>query len=75
MKLMTTISAQLQWTDIALRLALAVLAGISIGYNRSEQGKAAGLRTTLMVCLAATVAMIEANLLCTTTDPGTQMQV
>lgn len=61
--IMMTMSAPLQWTDVALRLALAVLAGISIGYNRSEQGKAAGLRTTLMVCLAATVATIEVNLL------------
>jgi putative Mg2+ transporter-C (MgtC) family protein len=52
-------SSPLHWTDVALRLALVVIAGIAIGCNRSEQGKAAGLRTTLMVCVAATVAMIE----------------
>lgn len=45
---MTTMSAPLQWTDVALRLALVILAGILIGYNRTEEGKAAGLRTTLM---------------------------
>jgi len=53
----------LHWTDIALRLGLTVLASIVIGYNRSEHGKAAGMRTTLLVCLAASVAMIQVNLL------------
>jgi putative Mg2+ transporter-C (MgtC) family protein len=51
------------WNDIALRLALTVIAGLLVGYNRTEHGKAAGLRTTLLVCLAASVAMIEVNLL------------
>jgi putative Mg2+ transporter-C (MgtC) family protein len=50
-------------SDIALRLALTVLAGLAIGYDRSEQGKAAGMRTTLLVCLAASIAMIQVNLL------------
>jgi putative Mg2+ transporter-C (MgtC) family protein len=51
------------WNEIALRLGLTVIASLLIGYNRSEHGKAAGLRTTLLVCLAASVAMIEVNLL------------
>lgn len=53
----------LHWTDIALRLALTVMAGLLIGYNRGEHGKAAGLRTTVLVCLAASVTMIQVNLL------------
>jgi putative Mg2+ transporter-C (MgtC) family protein len=53
----------LDWPDILIRLALTVLAGILIGYDRSESGKAAGMRTTLLVCLAASVAMIQVNLL------------
>ena len=53
----------LHWPEIALRLALTVLAGSALGYNRSEHGKAAGMRTTLLVCLAASVAMIQVNLL------------
>jgi putative Mg2+ transporter-C (MgtC) family protein len=53
----------LQWTDVALRLTLTVLAGLWIGCDRSERGKAAGMRTTLLVCLAASVAMIQVNLL------------
>jgi putative Mg2+ transporter-C (MgtC) family protein len=51
------------WDDIALRLALTVIAGLLIGYNRTEHGKVAGLRTTVLVCLAASVAMIQVNLL------------
>ncbi len=51
------------WSEIALRLGLTVIAGLLIGYNRTEHGKAAGLRTTLLVCLAASVAMIQVNLL------------
>lgn len=51
------------WPDIALRLALTVLAGAMIGFNRGERGRAAGLRTTILVALAAAIAMIQANLL------------
>lgn len=54
---------ELGWNEIALRLLLTVLAGVLIGYDRSEHGKAAGMRTTLLVCLAASVAMIQVNLL------------
>lgn len=53
----------LQWDDIALRLVLTVIAGTLVGINRSEHGQAAGLRTTILVCLAASVAMIQMNLL------------
>jgi hypothetical protein len=51
------------WDEIALRLMLTVVAGLLIGYNRTEHGKAVGLRTTLLVRLAASVAMIKVNLL------------
>ena len=53
----------LHWSEIVLRLALTAVAGGLIGFNRGEHGQAAGLRTTLLVCLAASVAMIQANLL------------
>jgi putative Mg2+ transporter-C (MgtC) family protein len=49
--------------DIAARLVVTLIAGMLIGYNRSEYGKAAGLRTTVLVCLAASVAMIQLNIL------------
>ncbi len=53
----------LQWDEIALRLVLTVIAGTLVGIDRSERGQAAGLRTTILVCLAASVAMIQTNLL------------
>ncbi|WP_454689909.1 MgtC/SapB family protein [Achromobacter aloeverae] len=51
------------WPDIALRLLLTMLAGAVIGFNREARGHAAGLRTTMLVCLAAAVAMVQANIL------------
>ena len=41
------------WTDIALRLAATVIAGAFIGLDRERGGHAAGLRTTILVGLAA----------------------
>lgn len=56
----------LTWHEITLRLALSIVAGGLIGLDRGEHGRPAGLRTTLLVCLAAAVAMIQANLLLVT---------
>src|SRR5690242_16862437 len=56
-----------EWHDIALRLALTVVTGVVFGVNRSERGRAAGLATTVLVGLAASVAMIQTNLLLLTT--------
>src|SRR5437763_591188 len=58
------------WHDIALRLALTVAAGVLLGINRTERGKAAGLRTMLLVCLAGSVTMILTNLLLDTNGKG-----
>jgi MgtC family len=44
-------------------LALSAGAGLAIGLNRGEHGHPAGLRTTLLVALAATAVMIQVNLL------------
>ena len=60
---MTGMPLHIGWGDVALRLLLTIIAGVLIGYNRTEHGKAAGLRTTLFVGLAASVAMIQMNLL------------
>ena len=54
---------ELHWPAITLRLALTILAGGLLGAERSKSGHAAGLRTTLLVTLAASVAMIQMNLL------------
>lgn len=53
----------LDWRQVAIRLTLTVIAGLIIGFNRGEHGRPAGMRTTLLVCLAASLSMIQANLL------------
>ncbi len=53
-------------SDIALRLSLSFLAGLLIGINRGQHGRPAGTRTTLLVCLAATLSMLQANALMNT---------
>lgn len=49
--------------QIALRIGLALIASFLIGYDRDEHGKTTGIRTTMLVCMAATLAMLQANLL------------
>ncbi|HEY4338937.1 MAG TPA: MgtC/SapB family protein [Steroidobacteraceae bacterium] len=56
-------SAQLTDPQIWLRLVLTVIAGGLLGLNRGAHGHAAGFRTTILVGLAAAVAMIQADLL------------
>lgn len=52
-----------EWQDIAARLVLTVLAGALIGLDREARGHSAGLRTTILVGLAAALTMTQANLL------------
>lgn len=51
------------WTDIALRLLLSALASAAIGVNRGEEDRPVGLRTTMLVTLAAAISMVQVNLL------------
>ncbi len=51
------------WPEIAFRLLLTLVAGGVLGFERSRTGHPAGLRTTLLVTLAASIAMIQMNLL------------
>jgi putative Mg2+ transporter-C (MgtC) family protein len=53
----------LTWEQIALRILLATVASMLIGLNRDERGHPAGMRTTMLVCLAACLAQLQANLL------------
>jgi putative Mg2+ transporter-C (MgtC) family protein len=52
-----------EWSDLFIRLLCTAAAGLLIGYDRGEHGRPAGLRTTMLVALAACVSMIQANLL------------
>jgi putative Mg2+ transporter-C (MgtC) family protein len=53
----------LTWEQIALRILLAAIASLLIGLNRDERGHPAGMRTTMLVCLAACLAQLQANML------------
>jgi putative Mg2+ transporter-C (MgtC) family protein len=56
----------IHWPAIAFRLVLTIIAGGLLGVERSRTGHAAGLRTTLLVTIAASIAMIQMNLLIST---------
>ncbi|HXF10063.1 MAG TPA: MgtC/SapB family protein [Desulfuromonadaceae bacterium] len=68
---------EIGWRDIALRLLCTVIAGAVIGINREEHGRTAGLRTTILVCMGASLSMILANLMLTMTgkNPGSFIQL
>jgi putative Mg2+ transporter-C (MgtC) family protein len=53
----------LGWDEIALRIGCALVGASIIGVNRGEHGHPAGLRTSLLVCLAACISMLQANIL------------
>src|ERR1700761_9274515 len=57
---------ELHWQQVAIRIAFAMLFSFVIGLNRDERGHPAGVRTTMLVCLAATLAQLQANLLLAT---------
>lgn len=45
-------------TQLLWRLALAVLCGAVLGYERERHGISAGLRTNILVCLGAALMMV-----------------
>jgi putative Mg2+ transporter-C (MgtC) family protein len=59
----TAMPVELTWIDLVIRLLCTLIAGAIIGYDRGERAKAAGLRTTMLVCMAASVAMMQMNYL------------
>ena len=48
----------LEWADIVLRLSLSALASAAIGVNCGKEDRPVGLRTTMLVTLAAAISMI-----------------
>ena len=51
------------WTDILLRLALAVGVGLLVGVERERHHRPAGMKTHIMVCMgAAIVSMIQLHM-------------
>lgn len=64
---MRVMDTSLSWTEAALRLGLTFFGAVIIGWDREEHGRPAGLRTTVLVCLTASSAMILGSLLLPTT--------
>lgn len=59
------------WLELLPRLLLTIIAGVVVGLDRGEHPRPVGLRTTLLVCLAASVAMMQAALLMDSTGKST----
>lgn len=51
----------LSWPAIIVRLVVTAACAGALGFNRDQRGHSAGFRTTLLVGLAACLAMIQAN--------------
>ena len=64
---------ELNMVTVLIRLALAMIFGAVIGLERGKQGRAAGMRTHILVCLGACLATMigfyATNKLGTTGDP------
>jgi putative Mg2+ transporter-C (MgtC) family protein len=44
--------------EMLLRIGLAFTAGLIVGWERTSHGRAAGLRTTILACVASAMAMV-----------------
>jgi putative Mg2+ transporter-C (MgtC) family protein len=52
--------------DVCLRILLTALASAVLGFDRSVEGHPAGVKTTMLVALAACLSMVQANWLINT---------
>ncbi|HWQ90569.1 MAG TPA: MgtC/SapB family protein, partial [Clostridia bacterium] len=58
-------------TEVLLRILAAFVAGALLGWERESRGRPAGLRTTILTCVAAAVSMIiSESLFVETADPS-----
>ncbi len=51
-------AAALNFQEVLIRIGFAMLAGIVLGLERESHGRAAGLKTTMLACVASCLAMI-----------------
>jgi len=56
-------NSPLSLNEIAWRLFAATLAGALVGFERESHGRAAGLRTTILTCVASAIAMVTSEFL------------
>jgi putative Mg2+ transporter-C (MgtC) family protein len=52
--------------EIVIRLLLSAITGGLIGLDRTERGRPVGVRTTMLVCIAAAASMVQADILLST---------
>jgi putative Mg2+ transporter-C (MgtC) family protein len=50
--------SSITFQEVLLRVLLAFVAGIALGWERETHGRPAGLRTNILACVASAVAMI-----------------
>ena len=51
------------YEEVLIRLAIAVLAGGAIGYERESKNRPAGFRTHILVCIGACViSLVQVNM-------------
>jgi putative Mg2+ transporter-C (MgtC) family protein len=50
--------AALSIHDVLVRISFAMVAGLVLGLERESHGRAAGLKTTILACVASCIAMI-----------------
>ncbi len=68
--------SELTLGQILLRISLAFFAGFVVGWERERHGRPAGLRTNILACCAAAVAMMVAQyLLVQSAGPNTANSV
>ncbi|HYG25026.1 MAG TPA: MgtC/SapB family protein [Verrucomicrobiae bacterium] len=51
-------NAPLTYHEILLRILAATVAGIVVGLERETRGRPAGLRTTILACVASAISMV-----------------
>jgi len=49
--------------EVLLRVSLAFMAGLALGWERETHGRPAGLRTNILACVASALAMIVSQVL------------
>ncbi len=52
------LAAALSLHDVLIRIGFAMMAGLVLGLERESHGRAAGLKTTILACVASCIAMI-----------------
>ncbi len=61
--------------EVVLRLALSVLVGVFIGSERARHGRAAGMRTHILVCLGSTLTSLIGVYVNSVTGSGDALRI